>query len=230
MRKYRLPGFMVMICIVLLLSFADGTTEDASRETTDYELMSLLISDEYESEFSLILIGRDTEPWCLAGRLDILREEWPKLKNETIDALIINNRGETSRLDERFRLPVEYRLVSDREYLKALHGGTDRSDDETLPAGTEPAASGADVYAAISDSTEPDWDNFDRVYPDAQGYLTFSRVGFDSGRTQALVIFSNSYRCSGARMRPATRRLAFFMKKSGAWELAGVSGNIKAMN
>ena len=44
---------------------------------------------------------------------------------------------------------------------------------------SDSAASGADVYAAISEAADPDWDNFDKVFPDAQGYLTFSRVGFD---------------------------------------------------
>jgi len=91
------------------------------------------------------------------------------------------------------------------------------------------AASGAEAYAAKRAATEPDWDNFDRVFPDARGYLTFSRVGFDSECTQALVIFSNAYRCSGTLVRPATRKIAFFRKRNGTWELTGVSRNIDAM-
>ncbi len=230
MRKYRLSAILAIMSIILLLQVADSMAEEASCKSDEYEVMSLLIREQYDSEFSLILINRDTESWCLREQLDFLQRQWPKLKSETIDSLIINNSGATYPLAESFRVPVEYRLVSDHEYRKALRGDTDHSGGETLEAGGELAASGTEVYTAISDATEPDWDNFDRVFPDAQGYLTFSRVGFDSGCTQALVIFSNAYRCSGARLRPATRKIACFSKRNGAWELVGVSRGIDAMD
>jgi hypothetical protein len=190
--------------------------------------MSLLIREQYGSEFSLILIGRDTESWCLREQLSFLRRRWPSLKGETIDSLIVNNSGMTYRLADNFRVPVEYRLVSNDEYLGALRGSADDSGGKTLEAGGEAAVSGLEAYAAISDAVEPDWDNFDRVFPDAQGYLAFSRVAFDSGCTQALVIFSNAYRCSGARFRPGTRKIAYFSMMDGVWELVGVSRGMKA--
>jgi hypothetical protein len=229
MRKFRQLGFWAIFSIVLLLQVADSRAEGASCKSDEYKVMSLLIREQYDAEFSLILINRDTESWCLREQLSFLQRQWPKLKQETIDSLIVNNSGVTDRLAEKFRVPVEYRLVSDHEYRKALKDNTDHSESRTLMAGTEPAATGTDVYAAISDATEPDWDNFDRVFPDAQGYLTFSRVGFDSGCNQALVIFSNAYRCSGALVRPRTRKIAFFRKRNGTWELTGVSRNIDAM-
>jgi len=229
MRKFRQLGFWAIIGIVLLVQVADSRAEGASCKSDEYDVMSLLIREQYDAEFSLILINRDTESWCLREQLDFLQRQWPKLKQETIDSLIVNNSGATYALAERFSIPVEYRLVSDHEYLQALQDNTDHSESGTLKAGGEPAASGTEAYAAISDATEPDWDNFDRVFPDAQGYLTFSRVGFDSGCTQALVIFSNAYRCSGALVRPRTRKIACFRKRNGAWELIGVSRNIDAM-
>jgi len=229
MSKYRLQGLWAIFIIVLLLQLADSRAEDASCKSDEYDVMSLLVREQYGEEFSLILINSDTESWCLREQLSFLQRQWPKLKQETIDSLIVNNSGATHSLAERFRIPVEYRLVSDHEYRKALHDNTDHSGAGTLKAGTEPAASGMEAYSAITDATEPDWDNFDRVFPDAQGYLTFSRVGFDSGCTQALVIYSNAYRCSGARVMPSTRKIAFFRKRDGAWELTGVSRNIDAM-
>jgi len=229
MRKHRQAGILVMIGMILLLQAADCRAEDASCRSEEYEVMSLLIREQYDAEFSLILINRDTESWCLREQLTFLQRQWTGLKNETIDSLIVSNSGSSYRLAERFSLPVEYRLVSDQEYLQALLDNTDRSEGGTLQAGGDAAVSGTEAYAAITEATEPDWDNFDRVFPDAQGYLTFSRVGFDSGCTQALVIFSNAYRCSGARLRPATRRIACFMKKNGAWELVGVSRAIGAI-
>ncbi len=223
MRDYRQPGFMAIICIVLLLAFADSRADDTSCTSTEYKLMSMLINDEYETEFSLILINSDTEPWCIRGRLDVLKEEWPKLKNETIDSLIVINRGTTSRLAERFSIPVDYELVSMQEFVKVL------GDGMTFKADGASVGTGLEQYASKSDAVEPDWNNFDKVFPDAQGYLTFSRVGFDSEHTQALVIFSNSYRCGGVRVTPGTRKIACFMKREGAWELVGVSRDFKMM-
>ena len=228
MRKYRRFGILVIMSIVLILQVADSRAEEASCKADEYKVMSLLIQEQYDKEFELILINSDTESWCLREQLSFLQRQWPKLKMETIDSLIVNNSGLTIQLAERFSIPVEYRLVSDHEYLRALYDGADNSGGKTLKAGSELAPTGADGYAAISDAPEPDWDNFDRVYPDAQGYLTFSRVGFDSDCTQALVIFSNAYRCSGARVRPGTRKIACFRKKDGAWELVGVSRGINA--
>jgi hypothetical protein len=228
MRKYRLPAILAMITAALLLNVADSMAGDKITEAQDYEVMSLLIKDQYGSEFSMILISRDTEPWCLREQLSFLQRQWPMLKNETIDALIVNNSGETQQFDEKFRIPVKYRLVSDSEYLHALLGDKDSSGDKILDSGSDSAVSGAEAYAAISEAADPDWDNFDKVFPDAQGYLTFSRIGFDPEGTQALVIYSNAYRCSGARVSPRTRKIACFSKKNGTWELVGVSRSINA--
>ena len=95
MRKYRLPAIMAMITVALLLHVADSMAGDKITESQDYEVMSLLIKDHYGSEFSMILINRDTERWCLREQLGFLQRQWPKLKNETIDSLIVNNSGET---------------------------------------------------------------------------------------------------------------------------------------
>ena len=83
MRNYRKFRFLAIFVVVLSLTFAYGRAEEASCESPEYELMSLLISDEFEEEFSLILINQDTEPWCLGGGLDFLRKDWPRLKSET---------------------------------------------------------------------------------------------------------------------------------------------------
>ena len=175
MRNYRKYTVLAIACFMLLFSFAESKAEDASREALEYRLMSMLISEEYENEFSLIVIGSETEPWCLGGGLGVLREEWRMLKTETIDALITANTGEVRRLEDSFDLPVEYRLVSEQDYMKTLMGDTGGAESTTLDAGSEGSA-GMDAYAAISGATEPDWDSFDEAYPDAQGYLAFSRI------------------------------------------------------
>ncbi len=221
MGNHRRSVLIAITSMFLLLSIADGKTEDASVEPAEYELMSMLIENEYESEFSLILINPETESWCLRGNLGALRKRWPKLKSETLDALIVNNRGASCMLEKQFRLPVDYRLLSEEEYLKILQNG------RVLKAGAA-SVEEANVNPA-SAGFVPDWDNFDRVFPESQGYLTFSRAGFDSEHTQALVFFSNSYRCNGVRIRHETRKVACFMKMDGTWKLVGVSNSIGAM-
>jgi hypothetical protein len=119
--------------------------------------------------------------------------------------------------------------MSDDEYLKVLRCNSNFSGGAMLSAGADVGATGMEANAAERAAVEPDWDNFDKVFPDALGYLTFSRVAFDAGCTQALVIFSNAYRCSGVRTRPQTREIAFFSRIGGAWQLVGVSRGIKAM-
>jgi hypothetical protein len=228
MRKYAISAILAITIAVLLLQVAPCNAQAGSCRSDEYELMSLLVREQYGSEFSLILIGRDTETWCLREQLSFLQRRWPRLRSETIDSLIVGNSGAPQCLAAEFDLPVEYRLISEAQYLEALRGGEGEAEAGTLAAGSGGAASGAEAYASISGSVEPDWDGFDRTFPDAQGYLTFSRVAFDSDCTQALVIFSNSYRCSGAHVRPDTRKIAFFSMRHGSWELEGISRGIKA--
>ena len=229
MRKNKAAGTFAIITIALLLQVGDSVAGGTSCKTSEYELMSLLIREHYGSDFTLILIDRDTESRCLFEPLGFLKDQWPKLKGETIDSLIVDNSGTPQRLAESFSLPVTYRLMSDDEYLKVLRCNSNSSGGATLSARADVGATGMEANAAERDAVEPDWDNFDKVFPDALGYLTFSRVAFDAGCTQALVIFSNAYRCSGVRTRPQTREIAFFSRVDGAWQLVGVSRGIKAM-
>jgi hypothetical protein len=229
MRKNKAAGIFAIITVALLLQAGGSVAGDASCRTSEYELMSLLIREHYGLDFTLILIDRDAESRCLFEPLGFLIKQWPNLKSETIDSLIANNSGAPYRFAERFSLPVEYRLMSDDEYLKVLRCNSNSSGGGTLAAGADVAAAGMEANAAERGAVEPDWDNFDKVFPDALGYLTFSKVAFDSECTQALVIFSNAYRCSGVRTRPQMREIAFFSRIGGAWELVGVSRGIRAM-
>lgn len=238
MRKNWAAGTFAIVTIALLLQTGAGVAGDASCRASEYELMSLLIREHYGSDFSLILIDRDIESWCLREPLGFLMKQWPDLKGETIDSLIANNSGAPYRFAKSFDLPVEYRLMSDDEYFKVLRYDANSSGAGTLEAGADVGAAGMEAASeergavgrgAEHAAVEPDWDNFDKVFPDALGYLTFSRVAFDAGCTQALVIFSNAYRCSGVRTRPETREIGFFSKADGAWKLVGVSRGIQTM-
>jgi len=60
------------------------------------------------------------------------------------------------------------------------------------------------------------WGSFYREYPASHGIIWFSRVGFDRGRVQALLYFSNHWQ-SGA----AEGWLVLMKKEHGAWHEAG---------
>lgn len=167
---------------------------EKNRGSKEYDIMSVLISSEYGTDYELILINPVTETWSIHTQLDILTKKWPHLKRETVDSLIVRNSGVSVILEEKFDISAKYILVSKLKYLQALQ-----------------------------DTTNPDWDNFDTTFPDAQGYLTFSRVGFDAACSQALIIFSNAYRCSGTRISPMKRKIAYFNKVNGSWKLVGIS-------
>ncbi len=160
----------------------------------EYDIMSVLVSSEYGNDYELILINAASETWSIHTQLDILMKKWPHLKRETVDSLIVRNCGVSVIFEEKFDISAKYILIYKTEYLQALQ-----------------------------DTIEPNWDNFDTTFPDAQGYLTFSRVGFDAACSQALIIFSNAYRCSGTRISPMKRKIAYFNKADGTWKLVGIS-------
>jgi hypothetical protein len=184
--------------IVGILAFTVPVASEEAVErnckSEEYDIMSVLISSEYGTDYELILINPVTETWSIQTQLNVLTEKWPNLKRETVDSLIVRNSGVSAILEKKFDIASRYHLVSRPEFLQALQ-----------------------------DTTDPDWDSFDTTFPDAQGYLTFSRVGFDAECIQALLIFSNAYRCSGTRISPMKRKIAYFNKVDGSWKLVGIS-------
>ena len=82
MRKNKAAGLIAIITIALLLQTGAGMAGDTSCRTNEYELMSLLIRELYGSEFTLILIDRDTESWCVSEPLGCLTKTWPRLKRD----------------------------------------------------------------------------------------------------------------------------------------------------
>lgn len=166
--------------------------EGMGLEPEEYAALSVLIDSLYTRDYALIVIGSRTEPWCIHTQLHMLRERWPDLKQETVDSLIMRN-SVSADVAGMFAIRSVHRVVTESEYRRVLGG---------------PAA--------------PDWEAFDSAFVDAQGYLVVSRGGFDEGRTQALFYFSNSYRCSGSRLHPGTRHIAYLRREGGVWRLAGV--------
>ena len=230
MDMFKPTAIAILIGTSLLLSSSAGRVSEAgSCEQSSYDVMSMLIQEEYGTDFEVILINSETESWCLDTHLDFLQQQWPELRRETIDSLITRNSGISLKLEANIKLSADYILISEIEYLEALQDSSGHSKDKMFVYSGDSSLSTEEYYEAYYDSIMPNWDNFDKVYPDAQGYLTFSRVGFDSECTQALLIYSNAYRCSGDRVHPKTRKIAYFKNRNGTWELVGVSRRVSAM-
>jgi hypothetical protein len=71
-----------------------------------------------------------------------------------------------------------------------------------------------DVFKEIfKDGCGGGWSTFFERYPDSGGYVTFSRVGFNGGGTQALVYVAR--RCGGLCGRGG---YVFLEKKGGVWQ------------
>lgn len=227
---FKRAASAILLGSILLLSSSVGRVSEVdSCKQSSYDVMSVLIQEEYGIDFKIILINSETESWCLGTHLDFLQQQWPELRRETIDSLITRNSGISLTLEAKFKISVDYMLLPEIEYLEALQDSSDHSKDKIFISNLDTSLSVEEYDEAYYDSLMPDWDNFDKMHPDAQGYLTFSRVGFDSEYKQALLIYSNAYRCSGDRVRPKTRKIAYFKKRNGSWELVGVSRRVSAM-
>jgi hypothetical protein len=188
-----------ILAVMAVCCASPAAADELALAPEEYAVLSVLIDSLYAGDYALVVIGPRTERWSINAPLHVLQEQWPDLKQETIDSLIVRN-SMTADVADEFAIHGDYRIVPEAEYREVLGGGD-----------------------------SPDWDRFDSMFVDAQGYLVVSRVGFDAERTQALVYFSNAYRCSGSRIRPATRNIAYLRKTEGSWELIGVERGLQAL-
>ena len=69
-----------------------------------------------------------------------------------------------------------------------------------------------DEMHAIFSVSGDGWNSFYKKYPGAQGILSFSRIGFNKRRNQALVCVGNQ-----ASYKMGAGHLVFLAKKDGAW-------------
>lgn len=191
-RKVYLIVFIMIMAIAAELYGGKNEISLVNIEQWEYEIMSTLISSYYGSDFELLLIDDHTEAWCIREQLKELRSEWVELKPETIDSLITRN-SHSVPIKNKLSVDTKYHLMSRDSY-----------------------------YEVVMADNRPNWDYFDEVYPDTPGYMTISRVGFDSKYSQALIYFGNAYRCRETRSIPKDRSIAFFMRKDGAWVLKGI--------
>ena len=190
----KIRGYILLIEILtlILISIPGGSYSEETAGDQEYEVISALIEFYYGSDLGLILIAERTEPWCVVIHLPELKEKWKGLKNETIDSLIKRNRHYMI-LEKKLKIATDYKLISREDYVSVL-----------------------------VDSLSPDWDNFDKTYPETSGVLIISRPGLDPDTSQALIYFCNAYRCSDDRFIPKNRSIAYLVREDGKWKLEGI--------
>ncbi|MBN2185019.1 MAG: hypothetical protein JW746_06790 [Candidatus Krumholzibacteriota bacterium] len=201
----KIRGSILVILILSLgvLSIPGRSSSEGTAAIAgneEYEVVSALVEFYYGSDLDLILIAEKTEPWCVVIHLSELKEKWKKLKNVTFDSLIERNKGYTL-LERKFKFKTEYRLISKEDYISLL-----------------------------GDSLSPDWDNFDKIYPETSGVLIISRVGIDPEGSQALIYFCNAYRCSDDKVVPKNRSIAFLIRENDKWKLEGIEKGFRAFS
>lgn len=184
---------IIIMIIVSVPGLLCGETalQDSRDEIQEYEALSVLITAYYGIDYEVILVNEDTEPWCISAQLVRLKRKWKNLKYETIDSLIVRN-SHSMKLKNKLLLDTDYVLLSCDKFVEVLQ-----------------------------DSINPNWDKFDKKYPDTPGYITVSRVGFDSKYTQALIYYCNAYRCGGTGIFPKWRNIAYLIKEDDTWVLKG---------
>ena len=199
-RRYILV--ILTLSLVMLSTPGRSYSEEAAGKAGDeeYEVISTLVEFYYGSDLDLILIAEKTEPWCVVIHLSELKVKWKELENETFDSLIERNREYTI-LEKKFKIETEYRLISKADYISVL-----------------------------GDSLSPDWDNFDKIYPETSGVLIISRVGMDPEGSQALIYFCNAYRCSDDKIVPKHRSIAFLIREDSKWKLEGIERGFRAFS
>lgn len=189
----------------------DSATLAGEMDEDEYVVISAVINGwdgpergKPEKPENLLIIKDKTEAWAGFGgddNPDAFYEELQKSSDELLAETITDFRAknkQAQRLKSRFDVKVKYVLVSAEEidgFFKEVDGETNRVMDG--------------------------WKKFYEKYPKSGGFVNFSRVGFNSDKTQALVYQSHS--CGGLC---GGGSYLLFTKKSGVWVEKGSVGPV----
>jgi hypothetical protein len=177
-----------------------GLADEIDAE--EYAVYSAIIDglDKREGEAGgkaerVLVVSDMTEPWHDFTNEDVfyagLKESSKELLDETIEDYKARNR-KPHKLSPRLSVKVRYALVDAGEIAGFFK--------KNGPAG---------------------WKDFYSKYPTSGGFITFSRVGFNSDKTQALVY--QSRHCGGLCGEGSC---LLFVKKDGAWVEKGIVGGM----
>lgn len=172
-------------------------TQQSEIEDEEYAVYSALINENTDDENvnRSVIIMDQPSPWV--GFIDEERKSFyedllkssPGLMAETVNDLKAKNE-EHHLFTRRFNIKRRYVLVSEKEIEDFFREGVGGG-----------------------------WEKFYRKYPKTLGYATFSRVGFNSEKTQALVY--QAHHCGGLC---GGGSYILLTKTNGVWTIKGSVG------
>jgi hypothetical protein len=193
-----MTSIVACFALLFLMSMATGpssgmparahSTSDDGVSEEEYEIYTSLIKQLYvRPDTKLLIIEERTFRYDFGGGDD---EPWrEKKKGVTIDESAaddyeIKNGSKWLFNKNAFKLPAKTILITDDDLRTIFHGKWG----------------------------DLEWINFYRRFPDSRGFIMFSRIGFNTDRTQALVYV-------GSRCGPRCGDIYFLLleKLNGAW-------------
>jgi hypothetical protein len=167
--------------------------ESVESELEEYEVYSALMDRSNDGRSAkLVVINEQTSVHAFNGLDELLKEarqNVPEIEDQTLDDFQAKNR-QPHRLKNLFRLHAEKISLASQQEIESYFG--------------EGGGWWRDFYAR---------------YPQADGFWTLSRIGFNADRTQALAYFGHS--CGDLC---GNGGLLFLGKEHGTWKVKGGAG------
>jgi hypothetical protein len=172
-------------------------TRESGIEAEEYAVYAAVIkyNDRDDNPDRIFVIEEQPSPWITPSDAeksefyDEMRKSSSALQAETVEDLRAKNK-ESFKFTRNFNISRQYALISDAEIESIFKGG-------------------------VGDG----WKRFNEKYPKSNGISTFSRVGFNADKTQALVYRGN--RCEGLC---GSGLYYLLSKKNGVWTITGNVG------
>lgn len=171
---------------------------ESGIQPEEYAVYAVIIKEtgrEEKNADRLLVINEQPSPWISSiddGQSNFyeeMKKDSPSLMAETVDDLRPKNK-ESFKFARNFNLDRQYVLLSGEENRTLFKPG-------------------------VGDG----WKSFREKYPKAGGIVTFSRVGFNADRTQALVY--RGYQCGGLC---GGGNYYLLSRKNGVWVIDGHVG------
>lgn len=149
--------------VLFSLTVSSFRTEQTAVSNDEYDVLSALVNELYLKDNAKSIII--TSPTCCAFKLDVQSDYWKMyldqldpVSGDTLDDYAARNKQSLG-FEDKFKLRASYQIVPYAEIESLFRSGV------------------------LDDA----WKTFYSKYPESNGYVRLSRVGFNKTREQALV-------------------------------------------
>ncbi len=194
MIPFRFPAFL--LCLVFAFACMKEDTQfqgytlkagdNFSQE--DYDIYCLILTRIFPDAETLVVNQETsvTSGAAVAGYLKSLAEVVNGL-DTTLFIDYVQKNDSSFHLDNRFSIPSKKVVLITREEIHDIFTGNGVNDG---------------------------WETFYRKYPGSSGEIIFSRIGYNTSKTQALVEMGNMYASLGGE-----GQVIYLEKENGQWRL-----------